>query len=127
MNAKNEKKRILIVDDEESLRRALAEMLRHEGFEVMEAGDGREALAEISKELPDLILLDIIMPHMDGRAVLKKIREKQEFKDVKIIFLTNLSDVNNIADMVEMDTPDYLVKSDWSIADIVKKIREKIM
>ncbi len=119
------KKKILVVDDEKSLRQALMDTLSHEGYDVIGAKDGQEAVSKAISELPDLILLDIIMPRADGRIVLKQIKENEKLKNIKVIFLTNLSDMDKIAEMFDSETPDYLVKSDWGIDDIVEKIREK--
>jgi len=118
------KKRILVVDDEASLRSALRDKLAYEGFIVLEAKDGEEGLEIALREQPDLILLDIIMPKMDGLTMLKKLRENSWGKDAKVILLTNLSDNEKVANAMAQETYDYLVKSDWKIADVVAKVRE---
>lgn len=81
-------KRILIVDDDEMVRIALVELLRPEGYEVETVGSARDALAKIEKGMYDLLMLDIIMPEMDGITLCRKIREREDYNEVPIVFLT---------------------------------------
>lgn len=118
-----ENKKILIVEDETSLRGALREKLSLEGFTVLEAKNGKEGLAVALREHPELILLDIIMPVMDGMTMLKKLRRNDWGKSVKVILLTNLSGGEMVANAIEQGSHEYLVKSDWKIEDIVDKVR----
>jgi len=119
-------KKILIVEDEESFLFAFKEKIQGEGFEVLEAKNGEKGLELALKEHPDLILLDILMPVMDGMTMLKKLREDEWGKKAQVILLTNLSDNEKTAQALELNTFDYLVKSDWNIKDVVVKIREKL-
>ena len=120
------KKTILIIEDERSLREALRDKLTREGFSTLEAKNGEEGLDVALREHPELILLDIVMPVMDGMTILKKLREDAWGKNVKIIILTNLSDIEKIADSVKNEVYDYLVKTDWKLEDVVTKIRERL-
>jgi len=120
------KKTILIIEDERSLREALRDKLTREGFSTLEAKNGEEGLDVALREHPELILLDIVMPVMDGMTMLKKLREDAWGKNVKIIILTNLSDIEKIADSVKNEVYDYLVKTDWKLEDVVTKIRERL-
>jgi DNA-binding response OmpR family regulator len=122
-----DKKKILVVDDEDALRRALSDSLKAEGdFEVSEAPDGEAALEIIRKDQPDLVLLDISMPKMDGISVARRMSEGNMLGKTKIIFLTNATDINQIATAVEAGSSDYLIKADWDMKDIIARIREKI-
>jgi len=122
-----DKKKILIADDEAALRRALLDAMKEAGdFELMEAGDGEVALEIIRKEHPDVVLLDIAMPKMDGIEVAQKMQSENLLAKTKIIFLTNSADVNQIATAVEFGSSDYLVKADWDIKDIIQHVMEKI-
>jgi len=122
-----DKKKILVVDDEVALRRALLDALKEEGdFDLMEAGDGEVALEIIRKEHPDAVLLDIAMPKMDGIEVAQKAQAENLLGKTKIIFLTNSTDVDQIATAVEFGSSDYLVKADWDIKDIIQHVMEKI-
>lgn len=73
-----------------------------------------------------MILLDVLMPRMDGRAALKAFRADPSSRNTPIIFLTNLSELDTISDALDADVSGYIVKSDWSIEDIVKKVRDQL-
>ena len=81
-------KRILVVDDDELVRLALEELLRPEGYEIHAVSSGKEALNRIAENAYDLLMLDIIMPEMDGIELCRKIREKDDYSEVPIVFLT---------------------------------------
>ncbi|MFA5841700.1 MAG: response regulator [Candidatus Paceibacterota bacterium] len=115
-------KTILIIEDEKSLRGAVVDILRLKNFLTLEARNGKEGVGVALSRHPDLILLDIIMPEMDGMAALKKIREDNWGKMVPIIILTNLS--GTIEQLMNEVVTQYLIKSDWKLHDIVKKIEE---
>jgi len=121
-------KKILVVEDEPDMRQALAESLKHEGFEVVEASNGGEGLQEAIARHPDLIILDILMPKMDGMEMMKKLRGQNEWgRKVPIILLTNLSaDDKIMRGIVENEPSYYLVKSDWKIPDVIEKVREML-
>lgn len=116
------KKTILIIEDEKSLRAAVVDILLLKNFLSLEAKNGREGVKLALEKHPDLILLDLIMPDMDGMAALKKIREDAWGKGVPVIILTNLS--GTIEECMDDVVTHYLIKSDWKLHDIVKKIEE---
>lgn len=126
MDMIDQKKKILIVEDEEAMRRALSDMLQVEGYAVSEAEDGVQALDLASREHPDLILLDIVMPRMDGLAMLKTLRTEEWGKSIPVIVLTNLDDTEDIAKAVESDIFEYFVKTDIKITEVIAKIKEKL-
>ena len=120
---------LLIVEDEASLRNALSDKFSREGFSVIEAKNGEEGLESALKNHPDMILLDIIMPRMDGMTMLKKLREDSEWsKHVPVIILTNLTsaDEGRTRDITELEPAYYLVKTDWKLEDLVAKVRERL-
>ena len=119
-------KKILIVEDEPSLRAALRDKLSREGFNCLEAKDGQEGLGIALREHPDLILLDIIMPVMDGMTMLYELRKNPWGNSVPVILLTNLSEAERVSESLRQGVYDYLVKSDWTLEDIVKKVKEKL-
>lgn len=121
-----EKKLILVVEDESDVQDALTEKLTTENFDVINALDGQEGLVLALQRHPDLILLDIILPKMDGFAVLEKLREDEWGKNVPVILLTNLSDTKSMSRALEFQSYEYLVKTDWKISDVVKKIKEQL-
>ena len=119
-------KKILIIEDEPSLREALNDKFSQEGFEVEQAPDGELGLSLALGTKPDLILLDIIMPKLDGISMLEQLREDERGKHIPVIILTNLSDNEKLAKAMELGSHDYLVKTDWKLEDVVKKVKEKI-
>jgi len=125
------KSKILVVDDEKALRSALKDKLVLEGFEVMEAKDGNEGLNKALAEHPDLILLDVMMPKMDGMEVIQKLQDDKWGRTAKVIMLTNVSDPIKVAEVTEtgsknMTIYDYMIKSDWKLEEVVEKIRSKL-
>ncbi len=123
--------KILIADDEASLRHALRDKLTREGYQVEEAADGEEALKKMRSSCPDLLLLDFVMPKKDGIEVLQEMKKDEVLKQIKVIMLTNLSDPIKSYEATDagegiLSSMDYLVKSDWKIGEVVEKIREKI-
>lgn len=120
------KKRILVVEDEQSILNVLCDKLSKEGFDLLKAMDGKEGLNKALQEKPDLILLDLLMPVMDGIAMLKELRKDEWGKDAKVVILTNLSgEEKNVLDLDE-GKHEFLIKSDWKISDVVKKVKEKL-
>lgn len=99
-------KKILIVEDELILLEVLVDNLKDEGFNVLEARDGEEGLEVALKEKPDLILLDIMMPKMNGMTMLKKLRDDRWGSKVPVMVLTNVGDSKNVMDALEFDTCD---------------------
>src|SRR3989344_3826398 len=110
---KKKKEAILIVEDEPTLLRVIAEKLTHEGFHALEAKNGKEGIALAVKKRPDLILLDIIMPVMDGMTMLAKLRKDAWGKDANVIILTNLNENEKINESVRSGVFGYLIKTDW--------------
>jgi DNA-binding response OmpR family regulator len=122
-----DKKIILIIEDEAPLRKALYDKLEFEGFSALEAKDGEEGLKVALENHPDLILLDIIMPKMDGFILLDKLRQDPWGKDAPVIILTNLNDSNYVLKSFRNDVYEYVVKTDIKIDNLVSKIKEKLL
>ena len=101
----------------------LSDTLKNEGFDVVEAIDGREAIDFAVKECPNLILLDIIIPEVDGLDVFKRLRKEGCCKDTPIILLTNFEKTDTIAEALELGKCDFMIKTDWEIKDIVKRVK----
>jgi DNA-binding response OmpR family regulator len=119
-------KKILIIEDEAALRMALEEKFRGEGFEVLTADNGEDGLALALSSSPDLILLDIILPKMDGFGVLNELSKDESAKKIEVMILTNLSDSGNVGEMVIRGVSDYLVKADWTLEDLLEKVKNKL-
>lgn len=122
------KRIILITEDEKSLRSVLHSKLINEGFDVIEAKDGEEGLEVSLKEHPDLILLDLLMPKLDGMSMLRKLRDNEWGKTVPVIILTNLSSNDEVRnkDITELEPTYYFVKTDKSMEEIVDSIKERL-
>jgi len=116
-------KKILIVEDEATLNKAIADFLVAEKFEVLSALDGEVGLEMAKNELPDLILLDIILPKKDGYEVLDELKKDDKTKNIPVILLTNLESQEDIVRAFEKGATTYLVKSDYKLQDVVKKIK----
>jgi DNA-binding response OmpR family regulator len=121
-----DKKKILIIEDEEAMQKVISEAFDNQEFTVLTANDGEEGLDISLKEHPDLILLDILMPKMDGMVMLRKLRLDEWGKLVPVIILTNVSpNANSVIDSVlEYEPAYYLVKSDVKLEGIVEKVKE---
>jgi DNA-binding response OmpR family regulator len=117
---------ILIIEDEKLLADALKRKLERSGFSVFIAIDGAEGLEFALDKHPDLILLDIVMPIMDGITVLDRIREDEWGAKVPVLILSNLSDAESIKESKASGINDYLIKTDWKISDVVKKVKENL-
>lgn len=121
-----EQKTILIVEDELSLLLVLHDRLQQEGFKILQAKDGEEGLVSALTTHPDLILLDLLMPVMDGIELLQKLREDVWGKDAKVIVLTNLNENEKMIDAQKYGVSDFLLKADWKIEEVVEKIRQTL-
>lgn len=120
------KKTILIVEDEADIREAMADALRQEGYTVHTAENGEVGLNLARANHPDLIMLDLVMPVMDGQTMLKKLREDPWGNKVKVVILSAMDDVKSVASAHESDIDDYLIKSNSSLKELVNKVRENL-
>jgi two-component system alkaline phosphatase synthesis response regulator PhoP len=118
-------KKILVVEDELAYLKLLNSQLTEKGYQVIEAINGKIGLEKAKSENPDLILLDIRMPVMDGMAMLDALRKEEAGKKTKVIMLTNLEPDDKILGGVVSDQPAYyFVKSDIQFNDLLLKIKE---
>jgi len=120
-------KKIFIIEDEKPLVEALTEFLNGEGYETSVAYSGNEAIEKLSSIKPDLILLDIVMPGLDGISLLKKIRAANSaFKETPVIIFTNLSGEKKWIEDMGFKITDYMVKANSSLKDLGERL-EKIL
>jgi two-component system phosphate regulon response regulator PhoB len=117
------KPRILLVEDDTGLAEAYQARLEAEGFEVLHCGDGEKALQSAVDFLPDLILLDIMMPNVSGLDVLDILRNTPKVAHVKVIVLTALGLPSDQQRAKDLGADDYMIKSQAVVADVVKRIR----
>lgn len=119
-------KTVLIVEDEGAMQRALKNKLENAGYTVLAASDGSEALDRMRDGNPDLMLLDLIMPKLDGITVLREVKGDEKLKAVPVIILTNLSSGDKVAEAMQLGTFDFLVKANYSLDDVLTKVKERI-
>jgi len=113
----------LLVEDDPFIRDIYHVKFSQEGFEVSMANNGMEALKKMEKFIPDIILLDIIMPYMDGMETLKNIRGKDVWKKIPVIMLTNISEKDKITESENYEVSDYLIKSQFTPSEVVQKVK----
>ena len=118
----DEKKKILVVEDDIFISDIYQVKFSQEGFQVAVAVNGLEALKILDNFRPDIILLDIIMPQMDGIETLKKLKNDEKWKNIPIIMLTNISEKEKVEESEEMGVNDYLVKSQFTPSEVVEKV-----
>jgi len=116
-------KKILIADDRSEVVELVKVTLEGEGYQTIDASDGREALEKIKREKPDLILLDIIMPRMDGFEVLSKVKKDPKTKDIPIIMLTAKGQKSDQEKGKELGATGYIIKP-FSPSALLKRIEE---
>ena len=123
----NSKHTILLVDDDPLINRMYQIKLSEDGYNVQIAANGEEALIKAKKHKPDLILLDLMMPKMNGIEALKELKKDETTKNIKIIILTNLEDKDgNLEKAKEMGALDYLVKSETDLKVLSEKVRSAL-
>jgi two-component system response regulator PrrA len=116
--------RILLVEDDRFLRRAAEASLRQRGFAVTVAADGEEALVKVRAEIPDLILLDLLMPKVTGIEVLRALRGEEATKKIRVRILSNSSREQDLEAIKELGVTDYLVKANLSLQELGDRVAQ---
>ena len=116
--------RILLVEDDRFLRRAAEASLRQRGFAVTVAADGEEALVKVRTEIPDLILLDLLMPKLTGIEVLRALRAEEATKKIRVLILSNSSREQDLEAIKELAVTDYLVKANLSLQELGDRVAQ---
>jgi len=119
-------KKILVVEDDKALSMLLVSQLTNEGFVVSENNNGVDGLEAALKDHPDLILLDIILPRMDGLTFLNKLREDAWGEKASVIIMSNLDDAEKVSEAMKRGVNDYFIKTDWKLEDVIAKIKRKL-
>ncbi|MDD5132647.1 MAG: response regulator [bacterium] len=117
-----EKKTVLVVDDDPFISNIVCEALLSDGYKIERAADGEEALAKIEKLLPDLVIMDYMMPKMDGPQVCRKVKENPKIKHVPIIMVTAVSDVKEKVQLLESGAEDYIVKP-FDLEELLARVK----
>ena len=116
-------KKILIIEDDKFLRELIAQKLVKEGYDIAEAVDGEKGIKAVGEEKPDLVLLDLVLPGIDGFEVLARIKGDSEIAQTPVIILSNLGQKDDIEKGLKMGAVDYLIKAHFTPAEIIEKIR----
>lgn len=117
-------KKILVVEDDKFLANAYKAGFEGEGFEVVLAYDGEEALSLAEQMRPDIIILDILIPKMDGFAVLQQLKASKDLEHIPVIIASNLGQQQDIDKGMELGAKDFIVKSESSVTQILNKIKD---
>jgi CheY-like chemotaxis protein len=117
---------VMVVDDTAVIRETLAKLLRNEGFQTVCAANGKEALAALQSAAPDVILLDIMMPEMDGLECLAALRQQPRWRALPVIIMTALGDEEHQLKAERLGASDYLVKARLSLNQVLERVRRLI-
>ena len=118
------KKILLVVDDESIVYKALSTQFTEEEITIVAATDGESGLKTALELHPDLILLDLVMPKMDGLTMLTKLREDDWGKQANVIVLTNIGEEEKEKEVAEKGIDAYLVKTNWNVLDVAKMVKD---
>jgi len=117
-------KKILIIEDDPFLSEMYAAKFNQNDFQTEVATDGKSGLAKIKADRPDLVLLDIVLPKMDGFEILKAIKGDPKFKDIPIVLLTNLGQKSEVEKGLSLGADEYIIKAHFTPTAVVAKIKE---
>jgi len=118
------KKKILVIEDEKTLRFLLNQTLAEEGFEVEEAIDGEEGIQKLKESKPDLILLDLLLPGIDGFEVLSRIKRDSDSESIPVIILSNLGQEEEVERGLKLGAIDYLIKAHFTLDEIALRVKK---
>jgi len=116
-------KKILIIEDDKFLRELIARKLTNEGYEALEAVDGEEGLKKLKDEKPDLVLLDLILPGIDGFEVLSKMKEDPALSEIPVLILSNLGQRDEVEKGLSLGAVDFLIKAHFTPSEVIEKIK----
>jgi DNA-binding response OmpR family regulator len=118
--------KILVVEDDKFLREMISRKLEKEGYDVYQAIDGEKGEEKIKEVKPDIVLLDLILPGIDGFEVLERVKKDPEVAEIPIIILSNLGQKSEVERGLNLGAVDFLIKAHFTPAEIVRKIKEII-
>jgi len=115
--------KILLIEDDKFLRELIIQKLGKEGFDVVEAAEGEIGVTKMEEEKPDLVLLDLILPGIDGFEVLRRVKANTAVSSIPVIILSNLGQRDDVEKGIELGAVDYLIKAHFTPGEIVEKIK----
>jgi len=124
--ADKKQKEILVIEDDQFLVKIYESKFKKEGFAVRSAYDGEEGFKEIKKKLPNIIILELILPNLDGFSFLEKVKKEPKLADVPVIILSDLGQKSDIERGMELGAVEYFVKADTPLSKIINKIKAHI-
>lgn len=116
--------KILIVEDEYALQHSLSQAFKESGFQVFSATNGEEGVMMAKKDIPDLILLDLVLPRKDGLKVLEELKADSSTARIPVLILSNVGENYEIGRAMELGAQGYLVKTDYKLNEVVEKAKE---
>lgn len=116
--------KILVVEDDKFLRELISQKLTKEGYDTVEAVDGEEGVKKTKEEKPSMVLLDLILPGIDGFEVLSQIKKEADLEDIPVIILSNLGQKEDIEKGLKLGAIDYLIKAHFTPGEIIEKIKK---
>lgn len=116
-------KKILIVEDDKFLRDLITQKLSNENFDVVIAQDGEEGIRKIEDEKPDLVILDLLLPQIDGFEVLKRMKANQKIADTPVIILSNLGQKEDVERGMALGAKDYMIKAHFTPNEVIDKVK----
>jgi DNA-binding response OmpR family regulator len=119
-------KKILFIEDESALQKTFRDVLEKEGYQMISALDGESGLRLAKAQKPDLILLDLILPKKDGFEVLKELKSDESTKEIPVIVLTNLEDIESVEKAIELGATTYLVKAQYTLEEVIQKVKKAL-
>ncbi|MEK7520641.1 MAG: response regulator [Patescibacteria group bacterium] len=121
-----ENKKVLIVEDDRAIIKPIVLLLGKKGISTLTAANAEEGLLLAYQNAPDLILLDILMPKIDGFMMLEKLKSDEKTKNIPVFIISNLGSDEKIKRGMELGAKKYFIKTNWSLADIVKSVEEEL-
>jgi DNA-binding response OmpR family regulator len=118
------KKKIVLIEDDQILLKALNMELLKQGYEILSSIDGQNGLALVKKEMPDLIILDLVLPKMHGFNVLEMLKVDANTRKIPVIILSNLGQIDDVKKGIKLGAEDYYIKASTDLSDLSKKIKK---
>lgn len=116
-------KKILTIEDDKFLRELIVKKLEKDGYEVFQAADGEEGVKKVKEINPDLVLLDLILPGIDGFEVLSRMKEDISLVQIPVIIFSNLGQKDDVEKGLKLGAVDYFIKAHFTLGEIIKKIK----
>lgn len=124
--ANTKDKKVMIIEDDKFFISLIAKKLSDSGFTSLFANDGKMAFEVLAKQTPDIILLDIMLPDIDGFEILTRLKKDEQLKNIPVVFLSNLGSKEDINHGKELGATDFLIKATVTMDEVVKEV-EKVL